>query len=218
MLIRLLVAIAGSSIGKKFVMALTGLGAIGFLVVHLGGNLLIYGGRNEFNSYARHLHSLPFLPALEIGLFVMFALHAILGSILAVENWRARPMRYAMKKRAGGSNVASSTMIYSGAAVLVFLALHMLTIRSDVPGSHEAYVKVLAVFAQPFAVASYVLGVLALGFHLFHGASSTLQSLGLNHVKYERLITAAGRIGAAAFTLGFGSLPLYIALVLRRAG
>lgn len=217
-MIRLLISIVSSSIGKKFIMALTGLGAMGFLLVHLGGNLLIYGGRDEFNTYARHLHSLPFLVVLEIGLFAMFAVHALFGVILAVENWRARPSRYSMKKRAGRSNVASSTMIYSGAAVLVFLALHMLTIRSGAPGSHEAYGKVLAVFAHPFGVASYVLGVLALGFHLFHGASSTLQSLGLNHVKYERLITAVGRIGAAAFTLGFGSLPLYIALVLRRAG
>ena len=217
-MIKLLLAIIGSSIGKKFVMALTGLGAIGFLVVHLGGNLLIYGGRSEFNDYARHLHSLPFLPALEVGLFALFALHAIFGVILAVENWQARPQRYSMKKRAGRSNVASSTMIYSGAAVLVFLALHMVTVRFGAPASQDAYAKVLAVFANPFGVVSYVLGVLALGLHLFHGASSTLQSLGLNHVKYERLITAVGRISAAAFTLGFGTLPLYIALVLRRAG
>lgn len=217
-MVKLLLAIIGSSIGKKFVMALTGLGSIGFLVAHLGGNLLIYGGRGEFNNYARHLHSVPFLLVLEIGLGAMFALHALFGVILSVENWRARPFRYAMKKRAGRSNVASSTMIYSGAAVLVFLGLHLLTMRTAAPPSKDAYSHVVAVFANPFGVISYVLGVLAVGLHLFHGASSTFQSLGLTHVKYERLITAVGRISAAVFTLGFGSIPLYIALFLGRAG
>lgn len=217
-MIKLLLAIIGSSIGKKFVMALTGLGAIGFLLVHLGGNLLIFGGKDEFNAYAGHLHALPFLPALEAGLFALFAVHMLFGVILAVENWRARPLAYSMKKRAGASNAASSTMIYSGAAVLVFLTLHMWTILSTGTASGEAYGRVLSVFRHPLGVSSYILGVLALGLHLFHGAGSTLQSLGLSHVKSERSITVVGRLGALVLTAGFVSLPIYIALLLRRIG
>ena len=105
-MIKLLLAVVGSSIGKKCVMSLTGLGAIGFLLVHLGGNLLVYGGREEFNSYAGHLHAVPLLPVLEIGLFALFAVHAVLGVILAIENFQARPKAYATRKPAGGSNVA----------------------------------------------------------------------------------------------------------------
>lgn len=199
-------------------MSLSGIGAIGFLLVHLGGNLLIYGGRDEFNAYARHLHALPVLPALAIGLFTLFGVHMLFGVILTVENFRARPIPYSMKKRAGGGNVASSTMIYSGGAVFVFLALHMSTILTAGPASGEAYAKLLAVFSHPFGVVSYVLGVLALGLHLFHGASSTFQSLGLSHAKYERLITVVGRLAAVALTVGFASLPVYVAILLRRIG
>jgi succinate dehydrogenase / fumarate reductase cytochrome b subunit len=216
-LIKLLLAVIGSSIGKKCVMSLTGLGAMGFLLVHLGGNLLVYGGRQDFNSYARHLHAVPLLPAFEIGLFALFVIHAVLGVILTIENFRARPKAYAMRKGAGGSNVASSTMIYSGAAVLVFLAVHMFTIRTGAT-SKDAYAAVVSVFSSPFGVAGYVLGILALGLHLFHGAGSTLGSLGLTHAKYERFITAVGRLGALAFTAGFVSIPFYVTLLLRRGG
>lgn len=216
-MIKLLLAIFGSSIGKKSLMALTGLGAIGFLLVHLGGNLLIYGGRDEFNSYARHLHSVPVLPVLEIALFAMFALHAVLGIATTIENFRARPVAYAVRNTAGASNVASSTMIYSGGAVLVFLVLHMITIRTGAT-SRDAYAAVLSVFHSPFGFSSYVFGILALGFHLFHGVSSSLQSFGLSHAKYEPFITVVGRTAALAFAVGFVSIPFYVILLLGRTG
>lgn len=207
----LLLSLVRSSIGKKFIMSITGLGAIGFLVVHLGGNLLIFGGREDFNDYAHHLHALRVLPALEIALALLFLVHMVFGIVLAVENWRARPVRYAVKRTAGAATAASSTMIYSGFGIMVFIALHMLTVHSRTAAA-TPYDKIVSILGNPFGAITYSIGALALGLHLFHGASSTLQSLGLGHSKYDGLVRFVGRAAALAFTAGFVCIPLYVAL------
>ena len=129
-----LCTLVSSSIGKKLIMALTGLGAIGFLAVHLGGNLVVYRGRDSFDAYAHFLHSIPLLFVFEIGLFCIFGVHVLFAVILTIGNWMSRPVPYSKRKTAGASNVASSTMIYSGLVVLAFMTMHVLTIRQTAAG------------------------------------------------------------------------------------
>jgi succinate dehydrogenase / fumarate reductase cytochrome b subunit len=196
-------------------MSITGLGALGFLVVHLGGNLFIYSGRDAFDAYAHHLHSIPslILLAFRAGLLALFLIHVTFGVMITLRNWRSRRTPYSMRKSAGGGNVASSTMIYSGILVLIFIAMHLLTVKSN-SANLEAYDRVVAVLSNPLGAASYILGVLALGFHLFHGAGSTLQSLGINHPRYSTFITWAGRTVAVIFAVCFTSIPVYAWFVL----
>lgn len=191
-------------------MALTGLGAIGFLVVHLGGNLLVFAGAQSFNDYAHHLHAFKFLPALQAGLAILFVTHIGFGTWLAISNWQARPVAYALKKTAGASNIASSTMIYSGISLLGFLLVHLWTVIFGVRADMLPYDRVLQALTSTPSMTCYVLGILALGLHLYHGASSTFESLGLNHASYVRLILASGRIAAVVFTVGFISIPLLV--------
>ncbi len=204
-----------SSIGKKFIMAITGLGALGFLSVHLGGNMFVFAGRDAFDTYAHHLHAIPLLIVFRIGLFSIFAVHAMFAAILTYNNWQSRRIPYAVKKNAGASNLASSTMIYSGLAVLVFIAIHVVTVKAD--AAHVgAYDRVVHVLSQPWGAISYVLGVLALGLHLFHGASSTLQSLGIKHPKYAGLLTLVGQLAAVALAICFTSVPVYAWFILSK--
>ncbi|MCX6345785.1 MAG: succinate dehydrogenase cytochrome b subunit [Armatimonadetes bacterium] len=212
---QLLCALIKSSIGRKFLMAITGLGAIGFLTVHLGGNLFVYAGKDAFNTYAHHLHAIPFLFVFEAGLFAMFATHLLFAGILTIHNWQSRRIPYSTRKTAGGSNLASSTMIYSGLAVLAFIIIHLMTVKTGHAGM-GAYERVVYVLSHPNGVITYVLGVLALGLHLFHGASSTFQSIGINHPKYANVVTCLGRIAAVIMAVAFSSIPLYVWIVLSK--
>ena len=212
---QLLCALIKSSIGRKFIMAITGLGAIGFLTVHLGGNLVVYAGKDWFNSYAEHLHKIPFLFVFEALLFAMFAMHIVFASILTIHNWQSRRISYSMRKTAGGSNLASSTMIYSGLAVLFFMIIHLITIKTG-HANMGSYERVVHLLSHPHGAITYVLGVLALGLHLFHGASSTFQSIGINHPKYANVITFVGRTAAVIMAAAFSSIPLYAWIVLSK--
>lgn len=206
---QILAFIVGSSIGKKVIMSLTGLGTLAFLITHLGGNLFIYGGRDAFDAYAHHLHAFPLLPVFQKGLHAIVTLHILFGGIITIHNMKSRQTRYAVKKSAGGSNIASSTMIFSGSAILIFMVLHIVTVKAN--AAHlGAYDRVLHILSQPWGAAVYMLGIWALGLHLFHGAASTLQSLGLNNTKYQNCIKYTGRFAALALTAAFSSIPVYI--------
>ncbi|MBI2843241.1 MAG: succinate dehydrogenase cytochrome b subunit [Armatimonadetes bacterium] len=209
----LLVTLIRSSIGRKCIMALTGLGSLGFLFGHLYGNAYVYKGAERFDKYAHHLHELPFLPVIEAGLFAMFAIHITFAVVLTLQNWRARPVNYSMVKSAGGRTVASSTMIYTGLIILAFIVFHIWTVRTGDESAGE-FNMISAILSQPWIVACYVFGVLALGLHLFHGISSTFQSLGLMHPMYDRFVIIVGRIGAVALTVAFASIPLFLLLAL----
>ena len=109
-------------------------------------------------------------------------------------------------------------MIYSGIAVLAFITIHMLTINAAGATHKEAYDKVVFVLSNPFSAACYVLGILALGLHLFHGAASTFQSLGLKYPKYDNVITVLGRASALILTAGFASIPAFVWLSIHGGG
>uniref|UniRef100_A0A7C4LR57 Succinate dehydrogenase cytochrome b subunit n=1 Tax=Schlesneria paludicola TaxID=360056 RepID=A0A7C4LR57_9PLAN len=206
-----------SSIGRKFVMGLTGLGLCGFLVVHLAGNLLLYAGPESFDRYAHALHEQEWLPLAEAGLFALFLLHIYLAFVTAAENRAARHTGYALKQSKRRDLVwewpAHNWMFLSGAVVLGFLILHLVDMkfeaRPDVDYAGKGpYAVTVSVLRNPYSAAVYLLGTAILGFHLAHGFASAFQSLGLSHPKYTPLIKSFGYVFAVVIAAGFFSLPL----------
>lgn len=219
--LRWLLRLFSSSIGRKFVMALSGLALSGFLVAHLAGNLFLYKGPEAFNKYAHALHEQEWLPLAEAGLFAMFAFHIYLAFSLSLENQLKRQVRYEKKEsKIQGKSLAispSNWMFISGLVVLAFLVLHIIDMKFQVhPGvayldEHEAgapHANTLAILNNPISQLVYVIGTIFLGFHLSHGVASAFQSLGLNHPKYTPLIKAASIVFAVVIAIGFCSLPI----------
>jgi len=184
-----------SSLGKKFIMAMTGFLLGSFLLVHAAGNTSILFGRNAFISYSEHLHSLGFLIGVaEILLLALFLAHIITGFILFLENYRARASRYAVKKNAGGRTWGSVTMPYTGLVILGFIIIHLLNVHFTDHNRSIADI-VAAVLHNPLFTVLYSIGLVALTLHVSHGFWSMFQSMGVNHPKYDQGI----RTGAWIF-------------------
>lgn len=209
-----------SSIGRKFVMGITGLGLCGFLVVHLAGNLFLYKGPEAFNKYALNLHEQEWLPLAEAGLFLLFAFHIYLAFSLTAANQLKRTVTYEKKEsKIVGKNFIvppSNWMFISGAVVLGFLILHIidmkLEVRPDIKyvSEHDTapFRNTIAVLRTPLTQVVYIIGTIFLGFHLSHGLASSFQSLGLNHPKYMPLLKVISVIFAIVIAAGFCSLPI----------
>jgi succinate dehydrogenase / fumarate reductase cytochrome b subunit len=209
-----------SSIGKKILMAITGLALCGFLVVHLGGNLLLYVSAEKYNSYAHALHAQEILLwVAEIGLAILFLGHIILALTTDAENRAARPAGYAMRRSKMEEGPlaapASATMMVTGVVVLAFLLVHlsdfrMFTWRHDAElVNAEPFVKVLVILRNPISFMVYIVGSAFLGYHVLHGFQSACQTLGLNHPKYTPLILTLSFVFAVTVAVGFGSFPLW---------
>lgn len=214
-----------SSVGKKFLMAITGLMLCGFLLAHLTGNLLLYVGAQAYNDYAHTLHENEgLLMIAEVGLAALFVGHIYLAFTTARENREARNQQYLMKETKitdGKISVVSpeTWMLISGGIVLVFLAVHMadFTFESrsqdfykttdDAP--REPFDKAVALLQDPLSTGVYVVGCLVLWAHLGHGVASAFQTLGINHPKYNGLIKWGGVIFAALVGLGFALFPVW---------
>jgi len=204
----------GSSIGKKLMMALTGLGFCGFLAGHLAGNLTIYWGKEAFNSYAKHLHSLgPLITLAESGLLFFALVHILTGATLFYQNLKARPVRYSVNKSAGGRTVGSRTMPYTGFILLGFIVLHLINFHFVDKTGTTIYQIVHGAFANPGYVAIYVFAMIVAAIHISHGFWSVFQTLGANHVKYMPFIKGVSVIFSLIIVLGFGSLPVYLAYI-----
>ena len=206
----------GSSIGKKLMMAATGLSFIGFLVVHLAGNLTLYGGADAFNSYAEHLHALgPLLGVAEFGLLGLFLIHVLSGLIIFWQNYNARPSRYAVNRNPGGKTIGSATMPYTGLFILLFIIFHLTNFSRFFidQGGTTIFQIVSTSFQNPVYVGLYVLAMIMIALHVSHGFWSLFQTFGLNHPKYMPAINAGGLILSLVFGLGFGFLPIYIAFI-----
>lgn len=177
-----------SSLGKKYIMALTGLLLGGFLLVHTIGNSTIFWGRSAFNAYAHHLHSLGVLvPIFEICLYTIFFLHVITGCLLWLQNRKARGGKYEMLVNAGGRTIGSKTMIYTGAAIFVFILIHLVNFHFPVKTETKTISDfVTQVLNNPFFTLIYTAGICLLFIHLSHGFWSLLQTLGISHVKYDQ--------------------------------
>ena len=204
----------GSSIGKKLMMAITGFSFCGFLTAHLAGNLTIYGGQAAFNSYAAHLHSLgPLITVAELGLLTFGLVHVITGLTLFLGNLKARPVRYAVNKSAGGRTLGSATMPYTGVLLLAFVVLHLMNFHFVDKTGTTIFNIVSSAFANPAYVAIYILAMIVAAVHVSHGFWSAFQTVGANHPKYMPLIRTISIVFAVIVGVGFGFLPIYIFLL-----
>lgn len=225
--LRPVVRTLSSSVGQKFLMAVSGLSLVAFLVVHLGGNLQLYAGEAVFNAYAEKLHSLgPLLAAAEIGLFATFALHIGLAISTSSMNRLARKSDYAMKQTKQGlfvlpSGGASAWMMLTGILIGIFLVVHIIDMKLkkgfDVDYSAamvdgvptNSYQSVKAVLSHPVHAAIYIVCLVALGIHLSHGVRSSFQTLGLNHRNWNFVFKVVGISTAWLIAGGFISLVVW---------
>jgi succinate dehydrogenase / fumarate reductase cytochrome b subunit len=204
----------GSSIGKKLMMAITGISFCGFLTAHLAGNLTIYGGKEAFNSYAEHLHALgPLVTVAEIGLLAFALVHVITGLVLFLGNLKARPVRYAVNKSAGGRTLGSATMPYTGVILLAFIVLHLINFHFVDKTDTTIFNIVSNAFGNPVYVVIYIVAMIVAAIHVSHGFWSAFQTIGANHPKYMPLIRTLSIVFAVVVGVGFGFLPIYIFLL-----
>ncbi len=207
-----------SSIGRKHLVAITGLLLCGFLVGHLSGNFLLMVGPDAFNLYAHKLMSLgPLLYVIESALAFIFILHLYLAIRLNLENKKAGG-KYQMKKWTGrGITVMSATMPYTGVILLIFLILHLKNLKFgthyniEVDGiqMRDLYRTTLEYFQNPLNVALYVVSMTAAALHTAHGFGSAFQSLGLNHPKYSKIIKNLSYLYAVLIGGGFAFLSVW---------
>jgi len=214
-----------STVGRKVVMAVSGIFLMLFLIVHLGGNLTMFVSAEMFNSYAHHLESLgPLLYVAEAGLLAIFLFHVITAFQVHAEKKRARPDDYAVAKSKGGASkltVASKSMIYTGIILLLFIPAHIwmfkfnggneFTYTADAHGTEvkDLYTVVVEAFANPVVAFGYAGVMLLLGMHLRHGFWSALQSLGAMCPRASKAIYCAGFVFALLLAGGFLVLPVY---------
>jgi succinate dehydrogenase / fumarate reductase cytochrome b subunit len=203
-----------STIGRKLVMAATGLVLFGFVVGHMLGNLQVFLGPEKLNAYAHLLKSTgSLLWVVRFSLLAAVALHAWSATTLTLSNWRARPIGY-HRTRYLESTYASRTMVWGGPLLATFVAYHILhlTVGSAHPGfdATDVYGNVVRGFAVWPVSAVYIMAMLALGLHLYHGVWSMLQTVGLSHPRYDGLRTVFSTVLAVVVAVGNISIPVAI--------
>ena len=210
-----------SSVGSKYVMALTGLGLMIFVIAHMCGNLLIYLGKDALNAYAHGLMEHPaLLWSARVGLLTIFLIHIFFALRTWQENESARPIRY-VRKEYMEANWASRHMMLTGVVILLFVVYHLAHFTfgyvdasnfkySLEPKEGDVAGMVIAGFQQPLISVTYILAQIFLGLHLWHGGSSWLQHLGLNGRGYDVVVNNLGAVVAAIIVIGNCSIPLVI--------
>ncbi|WP_020568065.1 succinate dehydrogenase cytochrome b subunit [Neolewinella persica] len=220
-----------SSIGKKVVMALTGLFLISFLIIHLIGNLQLLSGAGgqAFNEYAYFMTHNPLIKATSYGLYASILLHAIQGILLWIKNRQARGSQgYAVKaNRTAGASKASYRMGAIGSIILIFLVIHLIQFwyqthwgsqieTVDYEGwdqpINDLYALVAFTYTNIWMVVFYVVCMIFVGLHLWHGFESAFQTLGLSHEKWTPLVKIVGRVLSVALAAGFAIIPIWMYL------
>ena len=213
-----------SQVSRKYITGITGIGLIVFLVEHLIGNLTVFGSVGAFNEYVEFLHSFgSLLYVAELGLFILFLYHSILGISIWLNRRKARPQRYDIYSSKGGQShqsLASKSMIYTGVITLIFIVLHLAHFKfgtvytTTLNGEEVRDLKRLVIesFTQPAIALSYVFVLALLIFHLSHGFWSACTSLGMQHNKTSKKIQVGSYGFAIILMLGFMFIPLYIML------
>lgn len=212
-----------ASIGRKFVMSLSGLFLMAFIAVHLGLNLLLIfdDSGSLFNEGAHFMATNPLIKIMEPILGLGFVIHILWSFFLEYQNWKARPVKYAKKNMSGASSWASRNMLILGALVLVFLVIHILDFFWVIKFSPEEieqlpkgdYDLVAGLFKESiFAGILYIIGGILLGLHLSHGFWSSFQTLGVNNKYWLKRWQVIGQIYAVVIAVGFAIIPLYFML------
>ena len=210
-----------SSIGKKQVVAVTGLLLIFFIIGHLAGNLFIFGGPEAYNHYAKKLASLrPGLYVIEFTLAVVFLIHIYVTLLLVHENLKSRPIAYNRYQPKGGHTWMARLMSISGTILVLFVIWHLLDFtfvnhqgwRSFLPDgkSYGLYGVVFNALANPFHSLFYILAMMSLGLHLAHGLQSFAQTFGFNDPSYTPLVHKISNYFGVIVALGYSSIPLFV--------
>lgn len=210
-----------STIGKKIIMGVTGLIGIGFVILHMAGNLQVFIGQDKLNSYGAMLHG-PLAEVtwlLRIVLIVAVVLHVLMAYQLTQRSAAARPIGY-QKQASQVSTLASRTMKYGGVLLLVFIVFHILHFTTetidpagwrgmtDSQGHRDVYGNIIASFRIWWVALFYIVSMLALGLHLYHGAWSSIRTLGYAKSSPNPLHRRIALVIAAIVWLGFTLVPV----------
>lgn len=203
-----------SSIGKKIVMAVTGLSLMLFLTVHFINNMFLFFGKEGFDFLVGSLDAVkPLVRVAESALLLLFGFHIFNGIRLWWENRKASPEKYAINAAKENSTFYSRTMPWTGGILLVFLIGHLSTIwvkfNFGMEGTHHYYDAVATMFQDLPTAIFYVIVMIVLGFHLNHGFQSAFQTFGWHHKKYTPLVEFIGTAYAVIFAVGFAAIPIY---------
>lgn len=198
-----------TSIGKKLVMATSGFLVLSFLAIHAFGNAAIYMGSKYFQIYADTLHGFPVLVLIfGLGLLFIFVAHIGVGLLLFFEK-RKTSSRYNVQSRVVENTFASRTMPYTGALIFLFLIIHVFGFGIAKPEDVKISLLVQDYLSGFFYSLFYILSFIALAIHLNHGFWSMLQTFGINHPRYNTLISALTIAVPALFLVIFGGIPIY---------
>jgi succinate dehydrogenase / fumarate reductase cytochrome b subunit len=210
------------SIGRKVVMAITGLLMVLFVVGHMLGNMSIFAGANGINTYAEKLHAMPAIVwATRVVMLAAVLFHLVISIQITLENGSASPTRYAVDRKLRAT-FAGRNMIWTGLLLGGFILFHLFhfTIRSvpgmdivqvqDALGRYDVYAMVVAAFGRIVTAVVYVLAMVMLYLHLSHGIQSTFQSMGLNNPKTMPGFVKFGSVLSVIFLLGYGAIPVAI--------
>ena len=212
-----------SQVGRKILMAVTGVMMFLFVLVHLAGNSTIFLG--WINAYGEHLHALPALVwAFRLVMLTVFIIHVFFGIVLTLENNAARPQAYAVKKNLKAT-FASRNMIWTGLLIVLFLAYHLLQFtlhvmnpelgagvvgNFDKLGRPDVFKMIVLSLNQVPVAAVYIIAMIILALHLAHGVQSFFQSLGLNSEKSILVFEKASTIASVVIFIGYASIPTVI--------
>lgn len=218
--------LCSSTVGKKYLMGVSGLVWAGFVAAHMAGNLLIFVSPEAYNSYGHMLTSGNIIYVIEAILVAALLTHVFLAISLTKQNHQARPQNYSVAPPAQKkASFGSKTMAVQGSLILAFVITHLITFKYG-PGPTEGYITTVNgvqmrdlarlmfdVFQQPGYVIWYTVALILLGVHLRHGVSSIFQSFGLLHPAYQKTIKCLGVVYAVVVAGGFIAQPIYIFLV-----
>jgi succinate dehydrogenase / fumarate reductase cytochrome b subunit len=212
---------AGSLLITKLILGTTGILLFLYLILHIAGNALVFFGPELFNSYSHALISNPLVVPVEIGLLIVFLIHLFKAIPMTFRNQAARPAKYAKKEWAGGTSqksVASSTMILTGIALLIFIPIHVKMFKYGAEYQYGAsqmrdlYRLERENFSSPIAVGLYVLAMVFVGLHLWHGVASSFQSLGIAGPRFTPFVRKTGKISAVVIAGGFIVIAVWVFL------
>lgn len=217
-----------SSVGKKLVMALTGLFLITFLIIHVGLNACIWADDHGemFNKSAHFMGTTILVRIIEVGLFLFFFIHIIQGYVLEAKNLSRRGQGYAMSPGNKGSKWYSRTMGLLGTLLFLFLIMHiyhfwtpsrlggiasiqpLTEVEYDGKPYHNLYAEMLEVFKNPVIVILYIIGCISLAYHLMHGFQSSFRTLGVHNNRYLNMVRALGNGFSVIVSLAFAMMPV----------
>ncbi|MEO5675613.1 MAG: succinate dehydrogenase cytochrome b subunit [Chitinophagales bacterium] len=211
-----------SSLGRKYVMSLTGLFLCTFLVIHLTGNLLtlVPDQGLTFNAFTHFMENNILVGIIEYVLFAGFIIHIIQSITITLQNRKARPVGYAVNAKNQNSSFSSRNMGILGTIIFIFLVIHLRDFfyelrfheeefTMDANGNVNLFQEVVKTFSLLAYTVLYVVAMLGLGFHLWHGFSSAFRSVGIMHSKYTPAIRLIGKVYTLVITSGFIIIPLY---------